>query len=1047
MKRLVLFIVLVLKVLQSIGQISPDEISGINLWLRADSVHSIDGLIDIWYDRSGFGNHATMPTISNQPSIQSSNPLLNGMPSVLFDGQDDRFEINNTVAVGQIYVVARYEYTTFQDFIGLVSGPGISSTQKFFSGLGGQTVVFDGGYLGTTIKNNGIAIFDFIPIDDFHIYSGHKQNTTAMPLRIGQDGPVTLQPRFWTGEIAEVIAYDAPLDSLSESIVIEYLRNRYGSSAELGDDILMSNFCDTIIAVIGEFQSVLWSTNENTNSISVTNNGDYSVEVVDSFGGVTTDTVQVTYPGHFISPFLLCQSQDSLWDTGLSESDGFTFTWDTPTPNTGPTVLINEPGMYNVVITDSQGCTREASVEVTQDDYPVSATLGPDQDLCSGNSLTLQSGAESTISYEWNDQPGTAEYPISESGTYWVEAINENGCIAQDTIEVTIIGEAPQSAFGFTNLCFGDNVQFVNNATAPAGESIISQTWDFGDNATSDQVSPLHTYSAVDTFIVSLQVETAVGCLDAFTDTLIIRPVPASALWTENLCHDQFAFFIDTSVVSTGAITSSEWLFDGADEDEGHDLFHLFDAPGMYAVQLTSQTDFGCESVLDTTIEVLGSPIASFIVDAVCLSEPTLFTAIVDETFSGPANQYFWDFGFLTSIFETTTHTFLNPGLSEVSLTVTALNGCADTYIGNAVVGEDPIAGFEIGIACAGQLVQFTDTSIVSPGDQVQSWNWFFSASEESTEPSPAHIFDLPGIYPISLNVESQVGCSDQVLQEIEVSLVPTAEFDFSPILGAPPFTPVFENFSEGATEFLWTFDFGVTSTDEFPTHTFTDSGEVQIDLQVWNEAGCTASASELIFLTEPLVDLVLIDVTYELTGDFIYPTLLVTSLSNFDMESFVIDLEVAEGVHIQEVYQGGLERNQVLEFPMNTAIVFDSETDLPFFCIELIPSDSRIDMDATNNTKCLEIGTDNDTYFFRPRPNPLQDELSFTGINVPEGDIQVDCFDLLGRPVLSESLLSSGNLIQDFTLDFRQVPDGRYVLRIVQATEDRVYRIQVLRN
>jgi hypothetical protein len=199
--------------------------------------------------------------------------------------------------------------------------------------------------------------------------------------------------------------------------------------------------------------------------------------------------------------------------------------------------------------------------------------------------------------------------------------------------------------------------------------------------------------------------------------------------------------------------------------------------------------------------------------------------------------------------------------------------------------------------------------------------------------------------------------------------------------------------------------------------------------------------------LTEPLVDLVLIDATYELVGDFLYPTLTITSLGNFDLNSFIIDLEVANGVHIQELYQGGLDRNQILEYPMSSAIVFDSETDLPFFCIELIPSDSRIDLDESNNTKCLEIGTDNEPFFFRPRPNPLQDALSFMAVNVPEGPIQVDCFDMLGRPVLSESLQSTGDLVQEFTLDFSKVPDGRYVLRIIQGAEDRVYRIQVLRD
>ena len=491
-----------------------------------------------------------------------------------------------------------------------------------------------------------------------------------------------------------------------------------------------------------------------------------------------------------------------------------------------------------------------------------------------------------------------------------------------------------------------------------------SSAWSFGDDEFSSNFDAIHTYTALDTFQVSLSVTTSAGCVDQYQQEVIIHPLPAVALDFQNACHDQPTFFQDISTIVTGFIADSEWRFEEVFEVQGAEVEYSFPLPGSYSVTLITASDKLCRDSISFDIQVNGSPVSSFDSDGVCIGDPSVFVAMPDASLSGPIQSYLWDFGGFTSIFPETGYTFTSPGLNPVTLSVTSVLGCADDTTIFVAVSNDPIAGFETGPACAGNEVQFFDTSSTSFGDEIEQWTWFFESLAESNEENPSFSFAQPGDYDITLNVVSEAGCDDQVSSEITVHEDPMSSFTFEPTIGSAPLTPDFVNESEGGQEYQWTFDLGATSSDIIPTHTFLDSGVVSISLEVVNEFGCTDISTANIFLTEPITDIALLNLACERVGVFIRPIITARNLSNYAVEGFDVLMEISQGAIVSETYSELLNRDETRVIELNSSIYFDEASELPFLCVELVPSEGRSDSEPENNRLCKSLNSLEDEVF-----------------------------------------------------------------------------------
>jgi PKD repeat protein len=159
----------------------------------------------------------------------------------------------------------------------------------------------------------------------------------------------------------------------------------------------------------------------------------------------------------------------------------------------------------------------------------------------------------------------------------------------------------------------------------------------------------------------------------------------------------------------------------------------------------------------------------------------------------------------------------------------------ADEYDGN----HRPVAHFSASptSGAAPLTVNFTDQST----GQITSWSWDFGDGSISTEQNPSHTYTDDGSYTVSLTVTGPGGSDTETKADyIKVgSPSPVADFSASPIKGPPPLIVNFIDQSTGQiTSWSWDFGDGSISTEQNPSHTYTDDGSYTVSLTVTGPGG-----------------------------------------------------------------------------------------------------------------------------------------------------------------------------------------------------------------
>lgn len=300
----------------------------------------------------------------------------------------------------------------------------------------------------------------------------------------------------------------------------------------------------------------------------------------------------------------------------------------------------------------------------------------------------------------------------------------------QDVQNDFTITDPPPVAFAVPATdCLGDSTAFKDNTVPPAGETLKSWLWDFGDNTTSTLQNPLHKYAAPGNYVVHLTEVDNSGCTNisaAKTVHIIAKPVAGFNISSPE-CPGQTISFANTSTAAEGTITKWAWDFgDGVvvNATNGQTQIHTYAAVGNYTVKLAATIADGCTSdTLSKTLTVNPVPVVNFKIPDVCLSDTYAnfadSSSIADHTEAEFA--YLWDFGDSRSTPANNQSTLKNPrhaytavGIYTVTLTVTSKYGCATTVKKTFTVnGSNPKADFAAENACSADSIVFDDKSTI----------------------------------------------------------------------------------------------------------------------------------------------------------------------------------------------------------------------------------------------------------------------------------------------------------------------------------------------
>jgi gliding motility-associated-like protein len=197
-----------------------------------------------------------------------------------------------------------------------------------------------------------------------------------------------------------------------------------------------------------------------------------------------------------------------------------------------------------------------------------------------------------------------------------------------------------------------------------------------------------------------------------------------------------------------------------------------------------------------------------------------------------------------------------NIGEGTYVVTVVDTNGCTIsetiTLEGNPLPVIAPDGSMEV---CQGETVTFSSNS-----NAVDACQWNFSNGMVLNDcgPNTLYIADV-GCYDATLIVTGPLGCIDSVelIDYICIRPNPVAAFSASTYEASVFDTDVnFINESTGATDYLWDFNDGSTSTsvDVFHQFPLDQPGDYYVVLTAYNEYGCTDSASAVIHIKDEIL-------------------------------------------------------------------------------------------------------------------------------------------------------------------------------------------------
>ena len=364
----------------------------------------------------------------------------------------------------------------------------------------------------------------------------------------------------------------------------------------------------------------------------------------------------------------------------------------------------------------------------------ISATATPSS-VCLGASSTLNATGGNT--YTWSNGMTGSSITVTPSitTTYTVTATSGPGCSGTATVSVTVnpLSTVTASASPAT-ICNG-----ASSVLTASGANTYS--WNTGGNTASITVTP----SSTTTYTVT-GTNTA-GCTGTATVSVTVNPLPSVTATASpaTICNGA-----STVLTASGANTYS-W-------NTGGNTASITVTPSSTTTYtVTGTSTEGCTGTASITINVIQSPVVDYsTTQSHCgQSDGNIMTNVTGGI---PPYIYQWSNGANTSNLN-------NISAGNYTLTVSDSNGCS-SYI-SIILSDAPMP--QANFAPKPQITTIDDPIIYFENYSIgaSSYQWDFGDGYSSTDYSPSHKYDLPGVYYVVLSVSDQYGCTDTVGGEI----------------------------------------------------------------------------------------------------------------------------------------------------------------------------------------------------------------------------------------------------------------------------------------
>ncbi len=508
-----------------------------------------------------------------------------------------------------------------------------------------------------------------------------------------------------------------------------------------------------------------------------------------------------------------------------------------------PSHLYLTPGFYTVTLTilDSLGNSNVFQMDSIVKGYgPIPGFINNATLSCANTQIAITDTSSFATRWFWDMGDGTTDtiqnpfhaYPSSLSNFVITQTVSDTGgCSA--SISKSIFTDLVSSLLASeTEVCGPDTVFFYTSL-----QNYASYLWDFGDGQTSSLVNPKHLYTSEGTYHVSLTLVDNIGCIHTYfvsPDIKVNLPfADFSTTGARQGCNRMDITFVNNSQNADSYL----WNFSDGNNSTQTNPIHNYLQAGIYDVSLTVYRG-SCSRVKSFTQYIrVDTAYAnfSFAVNKHCVPITTSF-----QDLSANPVSWKWYFGDGdSSSVQNPVHTYYVRPLWPF-LVMTDIHGCKDTVVAPNFPVFHAYFTTSADSGCMPSTIQFNNQS----STMATSYYWDFGDGSSSTMQNPSHTYTQAGVYNVMLVINNpNIGCPDTMYVPAKIKIrQPHADFTSTDLPNCAPSIVTFTNLSTDATNYLWDFGDGSSSTNLNPTHIYNSPGIFDVSLVALNGLGCSDS-------------------------------------------------------------------------------------------------------------------------------------------------------------------------------------------------------------
>ena len=594
-----------------------------------------------------------------------------------------------------------------------------------------------------------------------------------------------------------------------------------------------------------------WSTgytgSANLTGISA---GTYSVTVTDANGCTSAAFAQVSQPkapltiasNNIQSPN--CNSSNGSISVQVTGgTPGYIYSWS----NNATDSVISNVGTstYSVIVTDTKGCTTQASFTPQAVPVPVISFTSVTNPSCNGSNdgfviASVQNGLPG-YQYQWSDGKTTADQLKNiGAGSYSVTITDNSGCTATNSIDISQPTAISIQLNQHVATCSQPNGSVI--ATVAGGTKGYTYKWNVNNVGSQDSIGQLlpGNYSVTVTDANGCQLSSSRTLDGSVAAALNVVQAP------QTICIGQSTTMAVTAAGGTQPFKYSWSNGLGADPQQNV-------SPTVttnYTVQVADSA--GCVS----QPQVITVNVRKQLVPNVSVGSLDLCKGATARIFAHPTGGDSTNYNFHWSpVLSADSGLTIQANMAQV-YTVTVGDNCSQPVTATVALNVKPnpivnITSLPDSVCGNNFTFQFNATP-ASGGNVSQYWSY----GDNTYGADGKHQYSAAGDYNVSVTVDSN-GCSATATANnlAIVKAKPQAAFTYSTIDGGYVIQDSliqFTNNSTGQVSQLWQFGFVTNKTQdssnvENPNYTYREPGAYTVLLTVTAANGCTDKTAQVL--------------------------------------------------------------------------------------------------------------------------------------------------------------------------------------------------------